>query len=151
MAFGKSFHNNGNNGAPTGRRARSGATWGLVGGWGDSFAAAAQAKAGVEGAPGESINTNSTRHVVVTAQPSREYVSHRRGRGGGNPKNESATAPWAAVRAAGVNVYTSNLGQAVLAARSADTGAGVGSGKLIVSIRGPGLFWRPKCSGALGV
>lgn len=123
----------GNHGAPSGRRARSGATWGLVGGWGDSFTTV-QVDSGFENAPGrDSSNSNSERHAVIRTQPSRECGFYR-GTGGGNPKNESATAPWAAVQAAGVNVYTSNLGQAVLAARAADAGAGVGCGKRCPSI-----------------
>eukprot|EP00752_Nemacystus_decipiens_P017835 g15991.t1 len=127
-ATGSGAPHNGKHGAPTGRRARSEATWGLVGGWGDSFASTSQAQAGVENAPGKggSSSSSSERHVVVKAQPSCEYGYYRRG--GGNPKNESATAPWAAVQAAGVNVFAPNSGQAGPAARSADTGGGVGSG-----------------------
>lgn len=129
---------------PTGRRARSGATWGLVGGWGDGdYARAAQADAASDNVPngrnsprgGGGSSSCNGRHVPLEAQTSymNAYGVRPRGRkDGGNRKNESATAPWAAVQAAGVNVYTSNSGQAPLSAGVAGAAAGIGRDKYFV-------------------
>ncbi|CAB1110814.1 unnamed protein product [Ectocarpus sp. CCAP 1310/34] len=123
-------------GVPSGRRARSGATWGLVGGWGDSYANTTET--------GEYKNSSTTtsnigtvdepRCVSELVQPCVSYgYTHHENRGG-NPKNESATAPWAAVQAAGVNVFKLSTGQAALMARKsagtprrADAGTDVGA------------------------
>lgn len=130
-------------GAHTGRRVRSGATWGLVGGWGDGYAEADQADAasdsflgGRGNSPRGSINNrsrSSERRVPLEAQTSYmdAYGVRPRGRKqGGNRKNESATAPWAAVQPAGVNVYTGNSGQAHLSRRIAGAATDVGPGTL---------------------
>ncbi|CAM9936497.1 unnamed protein product [Ectocarpus sp. 6 AP-2014] len=106
-------------GVPSGRSARSGATWGLVGGWGDSYANTTET--------GENHNSTTTNNNIgmvdgphgacQLVQPSvSDGYTHHMNRGG-NPKNESATAPWAAVQAAGVNVFKLSTGQAALMAR----------------------------------
>ncbi|CAM9276231.1 unnamed protein product [Ectocarpus sp. 4 AP-2014] len=120
-------------GVPSGRRARSGATWGLVGGWGDSYANTTET--------GENNNDNNNigtvdepRGVSELVQPSVSYGNTHHENRGGNPKNESATAPWAAVQAAGVNLFKLSTGQAALMARKsaftpgrADAGTDVGA------------------------
>lgn len=115
---------NGRN-VPSGRRTRSGATWGLVGGWGDSYANTTET-----GENNNSTNNNNNnigtgdepRGVSELVQPNVSFgYTHHENRGG-NPKNESATAPWAAVQAAGVNVFKLSTGQAaVMAKKSAGT------------------------------
>lgn len=122
-------------GVLSGRRARSGATWGLIGGWGDSFANTTDTGENKNSTNNNNNNigtVNEPRGVSELAQPSVSYgYTHHENRGG-NPKNESATAPWAAVQAAGVNVFKLSTGQAALMARkSAGTPrrADVGTGK----------------------
>lgn len=137
------------NGVATGRRVRSGATWGLVGGWGDSFHAYGTAQDKVAGTGnsadgsdrgngngdirGNSANMISSgndnddsnnhlveRHVAIESpRTSCGYdFGHQFVRGGGNPKNESATAPWAAVQAAGVNIFAGHAGYTAKGAAS---------------------------------
>ncbi|CAM9451673.1 unnamed protein product [Ectocarpus sp. 12 AP-2014] len=121
-------------GVPSGGRARSGATWGLVGGWGDSYANATETGENNNNINNNIVTVDGPRGVSELVQPSVSYgFTHHENRGG-NPKNESATAPWAAVQAAGVNVFKLSTGQAALTARKsagtprrADAGTDMGA------------------------
>lgn len=77
----------------TGRRIRSGATWGLVGGWGDDHGKVST----ILNNPDDGFASQAVRretHIDGSAFRSRQRAYH----GNGNFKNHSATAPWATVQ-----------------------------------------------------
>lgn len=125
-------------GVSSGRRARIGAPWGLVGGWGDSYANTTEPAENNNSTTNNNIGTgDEPRGVSELVQPNVSYGYTHRENIGGNPKNESATAPWAAVQAAGVNVFKLSTGQAaVMAKKSARSPrrADAGTGKKTCSV-----------------
>lgn len=81
----------------TGRRVRIGATWGLVGGWGDIDVVGDRVASGTQGGVVVAPKSEGSIGSAAVDGPTAANGSGRSYRRQGNFKNASATAPWATI------------------------------------------------------